>query len=274
MDLTTERDIRIETPDGLALGATVTSAPDSSSVAVLLPGGGGVDRTEHGFYQRLAGLLADVGVSSLRCEHRAYLAVVKPDECPPVTLSGLMCDVLGVTNAAAEHGDAVHVLGASLTAGVALAATASNRSNAAVKSLALLYPVLDYWQQLIEINGFGDAEQLDPRSREVMASRGGLVHRSYLQIGPSLLSELFTWDVNLHLGKLTTPTLVLHGPDDPVIPYATTARVFRDCRLATVDELLDSTHGFGRNPLGTIEGDRLAAEIASKYITWLLGRPQ
>lgn len=265
-----ERPFSFVAPDGLELGATVTDV-GGDDVVVLFPGGGGVDRTEHGFFTRLSLALAAVGFSSMRCEHRAFLATQA--RCAPeaVTLAGLTADIVAACQRARSVADSVHLLGASLTAGVALKAATSTQLARPLATVALLYPVLDYWEQLVVLNGFGDASGLSQSSLEALGSVDGLQHRSYLKLHHALINELFTWEPRLLLENQAVRSLALHGRSDPVIPFASTLQLCESSPMVDIAELDDSGHGFGRQPLGSLAGDLLASEIEDKYTTWLKG---
>ncbi len=263
--------------DMLPLGGTLVDAGGLADIVVMFPGGGGVDRTEHGFYERVGTALADLGVSSLMCEHRAYLTAGDRESSSSVTLAGLTCDVLAAC--ATAHGlsigdlphPRVHLLAASLTAGLATAAATSARLCAPVASVALLYPVMDYWEQMVVLNGFGSRDTLSDGAVEHLDASPGLVHRGYLHLRREMVLELFRWDARAHLERLSCPSLILHGSEDPVIPFATSARLCEGLDHVTLRTIDDRTHGFGRNPLGTPAGDALADEIILNYSTWLKG---
>lgn len=58
--------------DGLRIAGTLTKAPGASGRAAVLVHGGGVTRSEGGFFDRLATGLAEQGVPSLRFDLRGH----------------------------------------------------------------------------------------------------------------------------------------------------------------------------------------------------------
>lgn len=203
------------TLDGLQLvGALLTPTPLEDR-AVVLVHGGGVTREEGGFFTRLAGVLADAGIASLRFDQRGH------GESDGTQETRTIAEHLNDIRSAIEHVRAetgattVDLLGASFGGGLA-AYYAAKRPNE-LRRLVLLYPQLNYKDRYIDQKAHWINEHLDEPAAQQLRERGYLDHSPTVKHSRAFLNEVFWIRPNEVVDEITAPTLIIHGTEDTFV---------------------------------------------------------
>jgi pimeloyl-ACP methyl ester carboxylesterase len=228
--------------DGLRLTGSILLPSASSSITVLVHGGG-ANRNEGGFFTRLAAGLAQAGVASLRFDLRGHGDSEGRQE--DLTLSGVVNDI----RAAVEHarhrtGDApVNVLGASFSGG--LCGFYAAQFPAEIRRLVLLNPLINYKKRFIDDKPYWTDGHIDLAAGRDLAEHGFLNHSPTFKLGRPLLNEVFYLRPDEALSSIVTPTLVVHGTGDTFVPVessrAAVNRIAGDARLLEIE---GAQHGF------------------------------
>ncbi len=228
--------------DGTVLAAEVL-IPNGVRRGVVLVHGGGVDRHEGGFFDRLSDGLAEAGLASLRFDLRGHGESGGASE--NLTLSGVGNDVRAAIEHLAREIDAerISVLGASFSGGIC-AALAALRPDL-IDRLVLFNPLLDYKKRFIDEKDYWADDRITPSMAERLAADGYVAHSPSFRLGTALLNEVFWWNVRDLLPQITVPTLIVHGTGDTFIPVASsrTAVAAMTCPVELV-ELEGAQHGF------------------------------
>lgn len=230
--------------DHLTLPGTLRSSSqiNSAPLALLIHGGGGVDRHEDGFFDRLSDVLQGEGIPSLRFDHRAYLATKDKDLV--VTIAGIANDIsayvdFGLNDIGASS---VHLVAASFGGG-ATALVAADRPGD-VTTLTLLNPLLDYRSRLLEEKKFWRNGKLTQDGEALLRREGYLPHGSTLQMTRPLINEVVRFDAPKILSAIAAPLLVIHGTADSRISHEHSARLVRHCPTGSLELIEGADHGF------------------------------
>jgi uncharacterized protein len=202
--------------DGLPLaGAYVAPATPSTSVAVLVHGGG-VTRDEGGFFARLADGLAASGVASLRFDLRGHGE--SEGRLEDLTISGVLNDIrAALAHARTLTGSApVHLLGASFGGGICGFYAA--RYPGVLAKLVLINPLINYKKRFIDDKPYWTDDQIDGDAGLQLLHQGFLSHSPTFKLGRPLLNEVFYLRPDQAVDQIRVPTLVLHGTGDTFIP--------------------------------------------------------
>lgn len=210
--------IRFTLPDGVALGGRLHSAAADAPVVLFFHGNGEIASD----YDDLAKLYRQIGLSLLIVDYRGYgISGGRP------SAETLISDALAVSGQAPElvarHGLSPArwlVMGRSLGSAPALAVAAESKTGPTFSGL------------IIE-SGFGETLPLVKRL-------GGTL--------PSDALESRDGFGNLtRIGQVTMPTLIIHGEEDYLIPFANGRRLF-EASAATDKKLLPIANA-GHNDL-------------------------
>ncbi|UGT60767.1 alpha/beta hydrolase [Nocardia asteroides] len=233
----------IRTLDGLRLGATVVTPESHATRAVVLVHGGGVTREEGGFFTRLADGLADAGVASLRFDLRGHGESEGRQE--ELTLSTILNDIrvavaeLRQVTGASE----ISVLGASFGGGVCAYYAAKGRDE--LTRLVLLNPQFDYKKRTIDSRDYWHDDFIGDERAKELDETGAVRFTPTLKHGRPLLNEVFWLKPNEVLGEIRTPTLVVHGNADTLVPIdGSRAAVAEFTAPVELVEIEGSQHGF------------------------------
>ncbi|MBF6099338.1 alpha/beta fold hydrolase [Nocardia cyriacigeorgica] len=234
---------RIRTLDGLHLAATLVAPEQPATHAVLLVHGGGVTREEGGFFTRLAAGLADVGIASLRFDLRGHGGSEGRQE--ELTLSTILNDIrvslahLRETTGAGE----LSLLGASFGGGICGYYAAKRPDELA--RLVLLNPQFDYKKRTIDTRPYWTDDVINDEAARELNETGAIQFTPTLKHGRPLLNEVFWLKPNEVLGEIKTPTLIVHGNADTLVPIdgsrAAVAQFTAPVELVEID---GSQHGF------------------------------
>ncbi len=178
--------------------------------------GGGVTREEGGFFTRLAEGLGEAGIASLRFDLRGHGESDGRQE--ELTLATILNDIrvclahLRDATGAAE----LSLLGASFGGGICGYYAAKRPDELA--RLVLLNPQFDYKWRTIDSRDYWTNDVInDDRARELNET-GAVVFTPTLKHGRPLLNEVFWLKPNEVLGEIGTPTLIVHGNGDTLVP--------------------------------------------------------
>jgi len=234
---------RIRTLDGLHLAATLVTPGQSAARAVLLVHGGGVTREEGGFFTRLAAGLADVGIASLRVDLRGHGDSEGRQE--ELTLSTILNDIrVSLAHLRKTTGaDELSLLGASFGGGICGYYAAKRPDELA--RLVLLNPQFDYKKRTIDTRPYWTDDVINDEAARELNETGAIQFTPTLKHGRPLLNEVFWLKPNEVLGEIKTPTLIVHGNADTLVPIdgsrAAVAQFTAPVELVEID---GSQHGF------------------------------
>lgn len=223
---TTEREVLIPSPDTGALIPGTVLMPHEGSRMVIFSHGIQGDRDEYlGTQRRLAHMLYENGVGSLRIDHRGHGKSVAPLEEYSVRTQ---TDDLRRSIAWAIEEFGLHKV---TLAGISFGAPATLICAAAcpsyVSQLVLVAPVLDMRATFIEptttwgLSNFGLK-----RIREAITSGNGIeLDRTYT-LGVDVVSEMCLLDVPFFVSTLVNKRIVIfHGADDDMVPLESSKAV-------------------------------------------------
>jgi pimeloyl-ACP methyl ester carboxylesterase len=229
--------------DGLTLHGTLVTPEDGTGPATVLVHGGGATREEGGFFARLADGLADVGLPSLRFDFRGHGESDGRQE--DLTLAGVMNDI----RAAAEHvcevtnSTTVNLIGTSFSGGIS--AFYAMRYPAALDRLVLFNPLFNYKKRFIEDKPYWHDDHIEEEAGKELAGQGFVAHSPSFKLGRPLLNELFYIQPHRILAEVTSPTLIVHGTGDTIIPVQSSRdAVDQFGGIAELIEIDGAQHGF------------------------------
>ncbi|WP_218018270.1 alpha/beta hydrolase [Nocardia shimofusensis] len=262
---------RIRTLDGLHLAATLVTPEQPVARAVLLVHGGGVTREEGGFFTRLAAGLADVGIASLRVDLRGHGESEGRQE--ELTLSTILNDIrVSLAHLRKATGaDELSLLGASFGGGICGYYAAKRPDELA--RLVLLNPQFDYKKRTIDTRPYWTDDIINDEAARELNETGAIQFTPTLEHGRPLLNEVFWLKPNEVLGEIKTPTLIVHGNADTLVPIdgsrAAVAQFTAPVELVEID---GSQHGFAvhddpqyLNP----KSQKYQAEVIGIVAQWL-----
>jgi len=237
------RNLTLRTRDGLQLRGTLVQPAGASDRAVVFVHGGGVTREEGGFFARLASGLATSGVASLRFDLRGHGESQGRQE--DLTLAGILADIEAALTVARQETGAgrVSLLGASFSGGICAYYAAEHQGTLA--SLVLFNPLLNYKKRFIDDKPYWHDEQLSEDAGEELLAQGYLAHSPTFKLSRPLLNEVFYLRPERALGRITTPTLIVHGTKDTFIPVESSRQASTQLNGETkLIELDGAQHGF------------------------------
>lgn len=263
---------RLRSLDGTVLAADIVIPPGASRGVVLVHGGG-VNRHEGGFFDRLADGLARAGLASLRLDLRGHgESKGRPED---LTLAGVGNDVRAAVGELATRisAERVSVLGASFSGGVCASVAARHRD--IVDRLVMINPLLDYKKRFIDAKDYWNDDRVDHDVAERLAADRYVAHSPTFRLGTALLNEVFWWDTRADLPQITAPTLVVHGTKDTFIPIDSSRSAMRAFTCASeLVELDGAQHGLAVHDDPRYEApqtQRWQAEVISLVARWLTG---
>jgi pimeloyl-ACP methyl ester carboxylesterase len=233
----------VRTLDGLHLAGTLVAPGRAPERAVLMVHGGGVTREEGGFFTRLATGLADAGVASLRFDLRGHGESEGRQE--ELTLSMILNDIR-VNLAHLREATGVRqliLLGASFGGGICGYYAAKRPSE--LSRLVLLNPQLNYKKRTIDSRPYWSNDSISDEAAWELTEHGAITFTPTLKHGRPLLNEVFWLQPHTVLGEIATPTLIIHGTKDTLVPIESSrAAVPQFNAPVELVEIEGSQHGF------------------------------
>lgn len=234
---------RIPTLDGLELAGTLVVPEDATDRAVVLVHGGGVTREEGGFFSRLATGLGESGVASLRFDLRGHGESEGKQE--ELTLSAILNDIrVVIGHLRAETGvGSVSLLGASFGGGICGYYAAKRQDE--IHRLVLLNPQFDYKKRTIDNRPFWKNDYLSEDAAQRLTQQGFIEFTPTLRHGRGIFNEVFWLKPNEVLGEIVSPTLVVHGTKDTLVPIESSREAMSQFRAEhKLVEIDGAQHGF------------------------------
>ncbi|WP_071812904.1 alpha/beta hydrolase [Lentzea guizhouensis] len=212
-----QRTTTVRGHDGLRLAATEVVPGDPRRTALLLHGEG-ADRDQGGFYARLAGELAQLGVATLRVDLPGHGD--SEGTQAELSLSGLLNVISAATAHLREHvadGPAT-LVATGLTGGVSAGYAA--RRGAEVAKVVLFNPLIDYQEHFADTNPAWSGGFLDAEAGRALLADGHLRVSDTFVVGRAMLNEVFWLQPRGVLPVVTAPTLVVHGAGPTGVPVS------------------------------------------------------
>ncbi|MFI6168948.1 alpha/beta hydrolase [Nocardia sp. NPDC051052] len=233
----------VRTLDGLQLAATLVIPDQPSSQAMVMVHGGGVTREEGGFFTRLAAGIGEAGIASLRFDLRGHGESEGRQE--ELTLSTILNDIrvsLAYLREASGT-QAISLLGASFGGGIC-GYYAAKRPDELTR-LVLLNPQFDYKKRTIDTRPYWTNDIINDEAARELNETGAIRFTPTLKHGRPLLNEVFWLKPNEVLGEIKTPTLIVHGNADTLVPIdGSRAALAQFTAPVELVEIEGSQHGF------------------------------
>lgn len=260
------KQVTLNSLDGTQLAGHLYSPLSSPKRSALLIHGISSEKSEGGLYEDLAQELLQCGYSILALDLRSH-GESQGDQTE-FTISGAIADIQAGWDFLDSLAPSLPrvLVGASFGGGLALYASLRLFR---VDKLVLLNPRLNYrpWIETSTLfNGSGVNANVQ---RNLLA--GGYCERNGFKIGRHLANELWAW-TDAMVDVLATPTLVIHGTEDSVIPVGQTRRAFADRTDATFVEIPNAEHGFTDARTDDTKSEAslaIRSDVIERLSTWL-----
>ena len=235
-----EKKVKIESQDGTPLCGILLSDPRCTKGVAVLAHGITVEKNEGGFYTKLAKVLADGGLQSLRFDFRGHgESGGRPEE---MTIQGEVEDLEAAVSHVRELSPKrLSIVATSFGAGIAILYT--ERRPETVSSVVLLAPVLDYNRTFLAPETEWAQEWFTEEALK-RAKENGTLDLDGFPLGRKLLEEFKVFDPGEVLLRLTVPTLIIHGTDDSMVPYDVARRIGSKYIHGRFLSIEDADHGF------------------------------
>lgn len=232
--------ILFKSKDGINLCGLLTSPGKNSKGAVILSHGITVEKNEAGFYTKLAKLLAENDLTSLRFDFRGHGE--SSGKSWEMTIKGEIYDLEAAVKVLQSKGfKKIALIGTSFGAGIVT--LYARRYPSMVSSIALLCPVLDYKRTFLEPETEWAQEWFTPETIS-NAAKTGKLNLDGFQLGNDLLKEFRRFKPAETLLKLKVPALIIHGTGDSMVPYSVAKYYGERYHRGTFLPIKGADHGF------------------------------
>jgi pimeloyl-ACP methyl ester carboxylesterase len=237
-----ESEHRFRSYDGTKLEGTLAGPAVSGPSVVLLVHGITSSRNEYGLFSGLAAHLAREGIQSFRFDYRCHGVNKQPMEA--LTLSGIVNDIEAAAGCAITQTDTprIHVVGMSFGGG--LSAYWAATTHKIVSSVVMMAPVIDYEEDVLGQHGLL-LNGLIKEGYQRLLQKQHFLEIDGIRYGSALLNELRYISGIEGIRRLKCPSLILHGDEDSMVPYASSKRFVKlhpQCKLVNI---AGTDHGFG-----------------------------
>jgi alpha/beta superfamily hydrolase len=247
--------LSLESGDGIHLDAAFAPSVTSSSKAVLLAHGIGVDLDECGMFSKLAARLAASGYSSLRFSFRGHGASDGTDR--EMTIAGEVLDLRAGLDWVLERFDEVNLLGCSF--GAVAACLSLPVYEPRLQKLILWNPVLDLPATFLKPTLPWGLQNFSPQAQAGALATGFLPIDGTFKLGRVALDEMAHHDIGEYLVAATIETLIVHGDDDHSVPYESSRQAAQSRPGIVLQTIRGSDHGFSGH----------ANEVIAATLDWL-----
>lgn len=235
-----KRRIRFKSGDGISLCGILVVPDNKPKGAVIMVHGVTAEKNENGFYIRLAELLAQNRLTSLRFDFRGHGD--SSGELCKMTIKGELSDISAAASLLKTEGHRnFAIVGASFGGGSAI--LYAKKYPRKVSSMALLYPVLDYKKTFLDPKTQWAEKWFTPQALATAKQTGKLAIDGF-ELGNNLIKEFYRYDPGKSLLELSIPTLIIHGTEDKRVPYSVARYYGRHYRKGRLLSIKGADHGF------------------------------
>jgi alpha-beta hydrolase superfamily lysophospholipase len=234
--------ILYESLDGTRLSATWQNAVEPSRGVVVLAHGITATREEDGVFTKLAEVLAQNGLHSLRFDFRGHGASGGAQE--EMTLTGELKDLTASVNYARSCSSLP--LGIVAASFGAASACCYSEASSDVRCLVLWNPVLDLRKTFLEPELPWAQQSFNPQGFAFLKQHGYLLLDGHFKIGRRLIEQMRYQRPYECVSRLQIPVLTLHGDQDTYVPYEVSRRYGKPNLQSQFVTVPSSEHGFGR----------------------------
>ena len=238
-----ETEHRFRSYDGIKLEGTLAGPDDpSGQPIVLLVHGITSSRNEYGLFSGLAAHLAREGIQSFRFDYRCHGVNKQPMES--LTLAGIVNDIEAAAASAITQTDTprIHVVGMSFGGGLSAYWAATTQKM--VSSVVMMAPVIDYEEDVLGQHGLL-VNGIIKESYQQLLQKQRFLEIDGIRYGLALLNELRFISGIEGIRRLKCPSLILHGDEDTIVPYASSKRFVKLNPRCKLINIAGTDHGFG-----------------------------
>lgn len=232
--------IHFASRDGTRLCGILVTLDKAERVGAVLAHGITVEKNEDGFYTRLAKVLAEARVPSLRFDFRGHGE--SDGEPSEMTIKGEIEDLAAAIDHVQELGwKRVAIVGTSFGGGVAVLYAYHHPDK--VSCLSLLSPVLDYGRTFLNPETEWAQEWFTHEALR-RAKTTGVLDLDGFPLGAKLLDEFKELNPGTTLLNLAVPALIIHGSDDSMVPFQVAKAVGSRYAHGRFISIQGADHGF------------------------------
>jgi pimeloyl-ACP methyl ester carboxylesterase len=235
-----EEPITYRTVDDFRL-VGLRAMPDKTRGWALMMHGITENKDEYGgFYADLARGLNAAGFGTLRFDFRGH------GESSGTTMDiSVLGDVLDIEASLGqmpvEPSEPIAFVGTSFGSGPAI--LAASETSGRVKCLSLIAPVLDYRRTFLEPETPWARQWFTAEAIRNLPTRGHILLEGH-KLSPRLIEEFrFIRPLEV-LAELQTPTLIIHGDRDTMVPHPVSVAAARSNPHVKLHTLVNADHGF------------------------------
>ena len=230
----------------------------SRDTVVLLVHGINSSRDELGLFSGFANHLALAGMPSFRFDYRCHGVNKQPMES--LILSGIVNDIEAAAACALVQTGVskIHIVGMSFGGG--LSAFWAAMTQKTVHSVVMFAPVIDYEEDVVGQHGLLTNGTLNESAQRSLQEHGYL-ETDGVRYGSALVNELRYISGVEGIRRLRCDSLIVHGDEDSIVPYASSERFVKLSPGARLINIAGTDHGFGVED----DEDLSSAETKAKH---------